>query len=113
MKANRRSTTMAVRALFTILTAIVLWTGPILAAEWPAKPIRMIVPFAAGGSADVIARLFADFLGVSFGQQFIVENRTGAGGLIGAQSVARAEPDGYTLMGGGISSHVLAPATTK
>jgi len=83
------------------------------AAEWPAKPVRFIVPFAAGGAADVIGRLFADALSGVFNQQFIVENRTGAGGLIGAQSVARSDPDGYTLMGAGMSSHVLAPATSK
>ena len=83
------------------------------AAEWPAKPVRFVVPFAAGGAADVIGRLFADSLSAVFNQQFIVENRTGAGGLIGAQSVARSDPDGYTLMGAGMSSHVLAPATSK
>ena len=103
---------MAARTHVCIIAILTLLAGP-AAAEWPAKPIRMIVPFAAGGSADVIARLFADALGVSFGQPFVVENRTGAGGLIGAQAVARAEPDGYTLMGAGMSSHVLAPATTK
>jgi tripartite-type tricarboxylate transporter receptor subunit TctC len=83
------------------------------AAEWPAKPVRFIVPFAAGGAADIIGRLFADSLSGVFNQQFIAENRTGAGGLIGAQSVARSDPDGYTLMGAGMSSHVLAPATSK
>src|SRR5947208_13066116 len=83
------------------------------AADWPTKPVRVIVPFAAGGAADVIARLFSDALGVSFGQQFIVENRTGAGGLVGAQTVARADPDGYTLMAAGMSSHVIAPAANK
>lgn len=86
---------------------------PAAAAEWPTKPVRVIVPFAPGGAADVIARLFSDSLSLSFAQPFVVENRTGAGGLIGAQSVARADPDGYTLMAAGMSSHVLAPATTK
>ena len=83
------------------------------AQAFPDRPIRMIVPFAAGGAADLIVRLYADALGASFGQQFIVENRTGAGGLVGAQGVARADPDGYLLMGAGMSSHVLAPATSK
>ena len=104
---------MAARARVAILATIALWAVPVAAADWPAKPIRMIVPFAAGGAADIIVRMFSDALSASFGQQFIVENRTGAGGLIGAQSVARAEPDGYTLMGAGMSSHVLAPATNK
>jgi tripartite-type tricarboxylate transporter receptor subunit TctC len=75
--------------------------------------VRVIVPFAAAGSADIIARLFSDALSLPFGQPFVVENRTGAGGLIGAQSVARADPDGYTLMAAGMSSHVLAPAISK
>jgi tripartite-type tricarboxylate transporter receptor subunit TctC len=83
------------------------------AADWPTKPVRVIVPFAPGGAADVIARLFSDSLGLSFGQPFVVENRTGAGGLIGAQATARSDPDGYTLMAAGMSSHVLAPATSK
>ncbi len=77
-------------------------------AEWPLKPVRMIVPFGAGGAADVTARLFSDHLSQSFGQQFVVENRSGGGGLIGAQAIARAEPDGYTIGSGGMSAHVLA-----
>jgi tripartite-type tricarboxylate transporter receptor subunit TctC len=104
---------MVARTLVAVIATLMLSAVPVAAADWPAKPIRMIVPFAAGGAADVIARLFADALGASFRQQFVVENRTGAGGLIGAQAVARAEPDGYTLMAAGMSSHVLAPATTK
>src|SRR5215467_8518289 len=83
------------------------------AAEWPDRPVRVVVPFAAGGAADVIARLFSESLGSVFSQQFIVENRAGAGGIVGAQTVARADPDGYTLMGAGMSSHVLAPAAAK
>jgi len=83
------------------------------AAEWPERPVRLVVPFAAGGAADVIGRLFAESLGAVFSQQFIVENRAGAGGIVGAQVVARADPDGYTLMGAGMSSHVLAPAASK
>jgi tripartite-type tricarboxylate transporter receptor subunit TctC len=82
-------------------------------AEWPDRPVRVVVPFAAGGAADVIARLFSESLGSVFSQQFIVENRAGAGGIVGAQTVARADPDGYTLMGAGMSSHVLAPAAAK
>src|SRR5262245_10893419 len=83
------------------------------AAEWPDRPVRWVVPFGAGGAADVIARLFSESLGLVFSQQFIVENRAGAGGIVGAQTVARADPDGYTLMGAGMSSHVLAPAASK
>src|SRR5712672_493510 len=95
-----------------ILTCIVSFTAP-AAAEWPDRPVRVVVPFAAGGAADVIARLFSESLGTVFSQQFIVENRAGAGGIVGAQTVARADPDGYTLIGAGMSSHVLAPAASK
>ena len=105
---------MNVRAPF--VAAIVLLVAPsqgVRAAEWPTKPVRFVVPFAAGGAADVIGRLFADALGKRLGQQFVVENRSGGGGLIGAQAVAHAEPDGYTLLAAGMSSHVLAPAGNK
>src|SRR5262245_41080840 len=83
------------------------------AAEWPDRPVRVVVPFAAGGAADVIARLFSESLGAVFSQQFVVENRAGAGGIVAAQTVARADSDGYTLMSAGMSSHVLAPAASK
>jgi tripartite-type tricarboxylate transporter receptor subunit TctC len=95
-----------------MLAGIVAFTAP-AAAEWPDRPVRIVVPFAAGGAADVIARLFSESMGTVFSQQFVVENRAGAGGIVGAQIVARAEPDGYTLMTAGMSSHVLAPAASK
>jgi tripartite-type tricarboxylate transporter receptor subunit TctC len=100
------------RLALLLVTACLLTTGaaPAQKAEWPSKPVRMLVPFGAGGAADVTARLFADHLGQSFGQQFVVENRTGGGGLIGALALARSEPDGYTLGSGGMSVHVLAAA---
>jgi len=100
------------RTIFLIATALVC-CAQASAAEWPTKPVRVVSPFAAGGAADVIARLFSDGLSAAFNQQFIVDNRTGAGGIVGAQTVARSEPDGYTLMAAGMSSHVLAPATSK
>ena len=80
------------------------------AAEWPAKPVRIIVPYAAGGANDLLARVFAERLSEAFGQQFFVENRTGGGGLVGTEAVARSEPDGYTLIASGMPSIVLAPA---
>jgi tripartite-type tricarboxylate transporter receptor subunit TctC len=69
------------------------------------------VPFAAGGSADTLGRVISDQLGNKFHQQFVVENRGGAGGLVGSAAVAGAEPDGYTFVISGIASHVIAPAT--
>jgi len=83
------------------------------AADWPAKPVRMVVAYSAGGANDLLGRVFAEQLRKTFGQQFIVENRTGGGGMIGTESVARAAPDGYTLQVAGMPSHVLAPAMNK
>ena len=83
------------------------------AAEWPAKPVRLVVPFAAGGAADTMGRLHAEALTAAFGKQFYVENRVGGGGLVGTEAVARAEPDGLTLMVSGIPTHVLGPAMNK
>jgi tripartite-type tricarboxylate transporter receptor subunit TctC len=80
------------------------------AADWPSKPVRIIVPFAAGGAADAQGRLYGDALSAAFGKQFVVENRTGGGGLIAAEAAARAAPDGYTLIVSGIPILVLAPA---
>jgi tripartite-type tricarboxylate transporter receptor subunit TctC len=68
------------------------------AQDWPTKPVRMIVPFAAGGSTDVAARLIAEYLSRAFGQQVFVENRTGANGVIGIEAAAKSEPDGYTVL---------------
>ncbi|MGH6770602.1 MAG: Bug family tripartite tricarboxylate transporter substrate binding protein, partial [Xanthobacteraceae bacterium] len=81
------------------------------AQEWPAKPVRIVVPFPAGGSTDRMARLVSEHLTKTFKQQFYVENRPGAGGAIAAALVARTDADGYTLMAGGYGPHVMGPAT--
>jgi tripartite-type tricarboxylate transporter receptor subunit TctC len=72
--------------------------GALAQGAWPQQPVRIIVPFAAGGSADVLPRIVAEALGPMWKQPIIIENRTGAGGNIGAEHVAQAKPDGYTLM---------------
>ena len=82
-------------------------------AEWPNKPVRVVVPFGAGGASDLIGRVFANQLTKRFGQPFYVENRTGSGGLIGSTEVARAAPDGHTILISGLPSHVLAPPANK
>ena len=100
------------RVVFFCLAAAVPLSAA-LGAEWPSKPVRLIVPFAAGGAADTIGRLYAEALDAAFGKPFYVENRVGGGGLLGTEAVARAEPDGLTLMVSGIPTHVLGPAMNK
>ena len=78
-------------------------------AEWPNKPIRLIVPYAPGGSSDTLGRAIGRHLSEAFKQGVVIENRAGAGGTIGSQLVAKAAPDGYTLVISGIGSHVIAP----
>jgi tripartite-type tricarboxylate transporter receptor subunit TctC len=81
------------------------------AQDWPTKPVRIVSPFAAGGSSDTVARIIADDLGARLHEQFIVENRGGAGGLIGSAAVANSPPDGYTFLLSSIGTHVFAPLT--
>ena len=78
-------------------------------AAWPARPVRYINPFPAGGATDTLSRLFCQRMAEVTGQQFIVENRGGGGGDIGVEAVAKSEPDGYTLGLGGVSSHGISP----
>jgi tripartite-type tricarboxylate transporter receptor subunit TctC len=80
---------------------------------WPAKPVTYVVPFTPGGSTDVIGRALCDKLAASFGQPFIVENKPGAAGAVGAAYVAKAKPDGYTLFGGTISTHAINASLYK
>ena len=68
------------------------------AQTWPARPVKLIVPYAPGGATDAVARPWADKLGQAFGQQFVVENRGGASGMIGVEAAAKSPPDGYTLL---------------
>ena len=93
-------------------TALLLFLFVEVAAAqpWPARPVRIIVPFAPGGAADTLGRLVAQKLGESLKASFVVENRSGAGGAIGAELASNAPPDGYTLLVSGIASLVIAPA---
>jgi tripartite-type tricarboxylate transporter receptor subunit TctC len=87
--------------------------SPAVAQDWPARPVRIVAPFAPGGSADTLGRIVAQKLGESLKQSFVVENRPGAGGVIGSELVARAAPDGYTLVVSGVASHVIAPSLPR
>lgn len=98
------------KATSATLPFIVALATTAQAQMWPVRPVRIIAPFAAGGSADFLGRVTAGKLSESMGQSFIVENRPGAGGVLGSELVARAAPDGYTLVVSGVASHAVAPA---
>jgi tripartite-type tricarboxylate transporter receptor subunit TctC len=97
------------RALALLLAAPLLAPVAAQAQAYPNKPVRLVVGFAPGGGADVVARLLAQRLGENMKAQFVVENKSGAGGVIAGELVAKAPPDGYTLMLAP-SSHVVNPA---
>ena len=98
------------RSLVTLLAASSVAPAAFAQTAWPAKPIRIIVPFPAGQATDILARMMAEQLTKALGQQVIVENRPGAGGQIGADVAAKATPDGYTLLMVTISTHGIGPA---
>jgi tripartite-type tricarboxylate transporter receptor subunit TctC len=100
--------------LRSAFAALLVFAPMLVTAEgWPEKPVRIIAPFAPGGSADTLGRLVAQKLSEDLKQSFIVENRPGAGGVVGSELVAKSPPDGYTLVVSGVASHVISPAMTK
>jgi tripartite-type tricarboxylate transporter receptor subunit TctC len=96
------------KRLLAVLAPLLALSAPQVKAAYPERTITVVVPFAAGGATDVIARLYADHMGRTLGQQIVVENVTGAGGTIGALRVARATPDGYTLLMGNLGTHAAS-----
>jgi tripartite-type tricarboxylate transporter receptor subunit TctC len=107
-----RSWRGATLALVAAVTATVV-SAPAIAQSWPTKPVRLVIPYDAGGLADRLGRIVADKLSERLGQRFLPENRAGSAGLIAAGLVARAPADGYTLLVGGTGPHVTGPATNK
>src|SRR5262245_53436216 len=98
------------RAVFrSIAAAFVMAALPAAAQDYPSKPVRIVVPFAPGGGTDIIARVLGQKMGVDLKQQFVIENKSGAGGSIGTEIVAKAAPDGYTLLLVP-TSHVINPS---
>ncbi len=87
--------------------------GAFAQSAYPEKPVRLVVPFPPGGTVDLIARMIAERLGAGLGQPVVIDNRAGAGGAIGAEAVARAAPDGYSLLMGTGSTHGTNPAVNK
>lgn len=101
------------RRPYVLLWLLAVFCTTAAAQQWPAKPVRVIVPFTPGGAADTLGRLVASKLSESLGQNFVVENRAGAGGVIGSEIAAKSAPDAYTLLISGVASHAVAPALTK
>ena len=96
-------------ALATIAQAAIVFIAPAVSAQtaWPTKPVKIVVPFAPGGTTDILARAVAPELSKAFGQTFVVENRAGAGGNVGADIVAKSPADGYTLLMGTVGTHAI------
>src|SRR5215213_536471 len=97
----------------TFIAALLLCAGAAhAAAEYPSKPGRMILPFGAGGSTDVVGRVFAQAFSEAWGQTLVIDNRAGAGGILGTEMAARSAPDGYTIFTYGINQ-AITPALYK
>ena len=99
---------------FTWLSLVLMLAGPGLAQEYPAKPVRLVVPYPSGSSSnDIIARVLAERMSTALGQRVLVENRAGAGGIVGSEFVAKSSPDGYTLLVATNGPQAIAPNVYK
>src|ERR1051325_9262907 len=104
---------MMLKKLTAAVAALVAFTGIAVAQDYPTKPISMVIPFAAGGPTDVLGRVVAAKMGEILGQQIIVENATGAGGMTGANRVKVAAPDGYTILLGTVGTQAQVQNLVK
>ena len=113
--SSSRTRVRARRTRLAVLAALASLACPsgVVAQGWPQRPVRMIVPEGAGSSADTISRVFALRLADILGQQVVVDNRPGAGGIVGMEIAARAVPDGYTMLGTATATQVIAPLLQK
>ena len=101
-----RQTTRRTSLMALAICTLGLGSSPLLAqTAWPSKPVKIVVPFAPGGTTDILARAIAPDLSKAFGQQFVIENKGGAGGNLGAEQVAKSAGDGYTLLMGTVGTH--------
>ena len=98
------------RSALTLLAGAACAPAALAQAAWPARPVRIVVPFAAAGTTDILARALAPELQRAFGQPFVVDNKPGAGGNSGSAEVAKAAPDGYTLLMGTVGTHAINPS---
>jgi tripartite-type tricarboxylate transporter receptor subunit TctC len=103
--------TLAAAAATALASLLAL--APATAQTFPTRPVTLVVPFAAGGSTDLVGRLIAERMSAELGQPVVVENKGGAGGNLGAAQVAKAAPDGYTILMGTVATHALNPAIYK
>lgn len=100
-------------AAIAALSVALAPAGPAAAQDFPTRPVTLVIPFAAGGSTDLVGRLIAERMAAELGQPVVVENKGGAGGNLGAAQVAKATPDGYTILMGTVATHALNPALYK
>ncbi len=110
MTRARMSRRQLMRSGAAAAAAVAFAGSAIAQTAYPNRPIRLIVPFAAGGSTDLSARLVAEFAGRELGQPIVVENKGGAGGSVGMEQVAKSDPDGYTIGMATVSTHGSNPA---
>jgi tripartite-type tricarboxylate transporter receptor subunit TctC len=109
----RRALALLPLAAAALLCGVASRPAAAQSAPWPTRPVTFVVPFAPGGGTDIAARLLATRLGQKWGQSVVVDNRTGAGGLVGAEAVAKAKPDGYTMLIGNVGTQSINPSLYK